>query len=273
MAKEVDIFHSEIPQVMGILNVTPDSFYDGGKFEEEGSIQLQVTSMLEEGVNIIDVGGMSSRPGATIIDEQEEVERVVKGISIIRQLSKDIAISVDTLRVSVAEKALKAGANIVNDISGGEYDSNMFSFVAANDIPYCMMHMIGTPATMQQNVTYENLVQDIYQYFEKKINIFSQLGFNKVIIDPGFGFSKTLDQNYELLHQLSIFQDLNAPILVGISRKSMIYKYLNISPEEALNGSTVLHTFALTKGASILRVHDIKEAVQTVKLFTKTNTL
>lgn len=258
---------------MGVLNVTPDSFYDGGKYFDEETLVNQIHQMLHEGVDIIDVGGMSSRPGATIIPEEEEISRIKKPIQLIRQISQEISISIDTLRVKVAEVAIQEGANIVNDISGGDYDQSMFEFIASNQLPYCLMHMLGTPETMQSHITYTSMHQEIYDYFERKISQLTQLGYKKrPIIDPGFGFSKTLDQNYELLSKLTFFKELACEILVGVSRKSMAYKFLEISPDKALNASTVLHTFALLNGANILRVHDVKEAVQAIKIISKLNT-
>ena len=258
------------PQVMGILNVTPDSFYDGGQYTNDENIIAKVRQFVDEQVDIIDIGGMSSRPGAEIIPEKTELERVVSAIQLVRQLTT-IPISIDTLRVKVAEKAILHGANMINDISGGQFDKDMFSFVATAKVPYCLMHMRATPQDMQAHTHYQNIVEDIYRYFVSNIEKLQKMGFEDVVIDLGFGFSKTLDQNYQLLSSLTQFSKLGKAMLVGVSRKSMIYKYLNISSKEALNGSTVLHTFALMHGANILRVHDVKEAVQAVKIFQKIN--
>ena len=257
------------PKVMGILNVTPDSFYDGGKFTGEKPVLNQVKKMLDEGASFIDVGGYSSRPGAAEISEEEEAVRVVPTIQFIIKHFPQCIISIDTFRSSTAIKAVEAGASIINDISGGEQDPRMFETVASLDVPYILMHMRGTARTMTTLTAYSNLLKDITDYFHTKIYRLHQLGAKDIIIDPGFGFAKTAEQSFELLHHLDYFKILGQPILAGISRKSMIWKTLNTSTEGALNGTTALNAVALMKGASILRVHDVKEAVECIRLIEK----
>ncbi len=254
------------PKVMGILNITPDSFYDGGKFTEETKILKQVEKMLEEGATFIDIGGCSTRPGAKDISEEEEKKRVLPAIEAILINFPQIIISVDTFRSSIAKIAVEAGAAMVNDISGGSLDKKMPEVVASLQVPYILMHMQGTPQTMASLANYENLLKEMIDYFHQKINVFQALGVKDIIIDPGFGFAKTIDHNFELLRKLEYLRILEKPMLVGLSRKSTIWKSLAIKPEEALNGTTSLNTVALLKGASILRVHDVKEAVEVVKL-------
>ena len=257
------------PKVMGILNVTPDSFYDGGKFTGEKPVLDQVKKMLDEGASFIDVGGYSSRPGAAEISEEEEAVRVVPTIQFIIKNFPQCIISIDTFRSSTAIKAVEAGASIINDISGGEQDPRMFETVASLDVPYILMHMRGTARTMTTLTAYSNLLKDITDYFHTKIYRLHQLGAKDIIIDPGFGFAKTAEQSFELLHHLDYFKILAQPILAGISRKSMIWKTLQTTTEGALNGTTALNTVALLKGASILRVHDVKEAVECIHLIEK----
>ncbi len=254
------------PKIMGILNVTDDSFYDGGKYFREKDIVRQAEKLIAEGADFIDIGGYSSRPGAKHIDEDSEARRVLKGIKIIRKISTRIPISVDTFRAGVAARALDAGADMVNDISGGELDDKMFETVARYNVPYILMHMRGSPQNMMEFITYEHLVAEILDYFNKKLLKLTQIGLKDVIIDVGFGFSKTVDQNYELLKNLEYFSCLNHPLLVGISRKSMIYKILKTTPEEALNGTTAVNTVALLKRAKFLRVHDVLEAREIVEI-------
>ena len=254
------------PKVMGILNVTPDSFYDGGKFTTEKSILEQVKKMLDEGVGIIDIGGYSTRPGAADIPVEEETARILGVIQMIVKTFPEAILSIDTFRSSVAKKAVEAGAAIVNDVSGGEQDPLMFEAVAALNVPYILMHMRGTPQTMTKLTDYENLIKDVADYFQKKIYRLRQLKVKDIIIDPGFGFAKTADQSFELLNHLDYFRILGVPILAGLSRKSMIWRTLSQVPEEALTGTIALNTTALLKGASILRVHDVKEAVACIKL-------
>lgn len=254
------------PKVMGILNITPDSFYDGGKFTEETKILKQAEKMLKEGATFIDIGGCSTRPGAKDISEEEEKKRVLPAIEAILINFPQIIISVDTFRSSIAKIAVEAGAAMVNDISGGSLDKKMPEVVASLQVPYILMHMQGTPQTMASLANYENLLKEMIDYFHQKINVFQALGVKDIIIDPGFGFAKTINHNFELLRKLEYLRILEKPMLVGLSRKSTIWKSLAIKPEEALNGTTSLNTVALLKGASILRVHDVKEAVEVVKL-------
>jgi|TARA_B110000495_G_C23006303_1_gene594526 dihydropteroate synthase len=257
------------PIVMGIINTTPDSFYDGGKNNSVEQALAQTKKHIHEGATIIDVGGYSSRPGAAEVSEQEEINRVIPVIEAIIESFPDTTISIDTFRCSVAEKAIEAGAAIINDISAGEIDKNMFDTVAKHNIPYIMMHMQGTPRTMQNNPTYKNIIQEITYYFSEKINALRKKGVNDIIIDPGFGFGKTLEHNYEILGKLNNFQLLNVPILAGISRKSMIHKLLEVSVQESLNGTIAANIIALKNGANVLRVHDVKEAVECVRLDNK----
>ena len=259
------------PLVMGIINVTPDSFFDGGSKNSIDEIVEFTKQMLFDGADIVDVGGYSSRPGASEVTVEEELNRVIPVIKSLVGEFPNIIISIDTFRSKVAFEAINAGASIINDISAGELDDKMFETVAQLKVPYIMMHTKGTPQNMQQQTNYNNLLNDVIDYFIPKINKLKALGVNDMIIDPGFGFAKTLDQNYELLQKLAYFNVLELPILVGISRKSMIYKLLNISPSEALNGTTVLNTIALQNGANIIRVHDVREARQTIALLQKTN--
>ncbi|MEO8236149.1 MAG: dihydropteroate synthase [Flavobacterium sp.] len=255
------------PKVMGILNVTPDSFYDGGSFTSDKNILYQVEKMLTEGARFIDVGGQSSKPNAVIVSVDEELNRVVSAVDLILKNLPETIISIDTFNSKVAQIAIENGAAIINDISAGSLDDKMFETIAKLQVPYIMMHMRGTPQTMSKMTNYDDLVKDILFYFSEKVAKARSFGINDLIVDPGFGFAKTLEQNFELLHKLDLFQMLELPILVGISRKSMIYKTLETTPENALNGTSVLNTIALTKGANILRVHDVKEAVECVKLY------
>ena len=260
------------PKAMGILNLTPDSFYDGGgKYKNDNEILSQVYMMLKHEATFIDIGAYSSRPNAAHISEEEELKRLLPIIALVTHEFPEILISVDTFRSKVAEMAIGSGAVIINDISGGHIDENMMATAAKLQTPYVMMHMKGTPQTMQQHTKYEHLLKDILLYFSERIATARNIGLNDLIIDPGFGFSKTVEQNFELLNQLDLFRYLDLPILAGISRKSMIYKTLHNTPQEALNGTSVLNTVALQKGASILRVHDVKEAVETIKLIAQLN--
>lgn len=252
--------------VMGVLNVTPDSFYDGGKYTAETKILSQVKQMLEEGATFIDIGGASSKPGSNPVPSKVEIERVIPAISVILQNFPKTVISIDTTSSRVAEKAIEHGAAIVNDISAGRIDSRMLETVSSLGVPYIAMHMQGTPKTMQTNPSYHNVVDDVFVSLEKFRNRATQLGIKQLILDPGFGFGKTLSHNYQLLDQLDKFKSLGCPLLVGVSRKSMIQKVLDESAENALNGTTAIHTIAALKGASILRVHDVKEAAQVYKL-------
>jgi dihydropteroate synthase len=254
------------PKIMGILNVTPDSFYDGLKYTDEASILKQVDKMVSEGVDFIDVGGNSTRPGAESISEEEELDRVLPAIKIISKNFPDTIISVDTFRSVVAKRAVEMGASMINDIAGGDLDPTMFDVVASLQVPYILMHMKGTPQTMMKETTYENLLKEIVDYFHRKIFKLKDLGIKDIIIDPGFGFAKTVDQNFELLNKLDHFEILEKPLLVGLSRKSLIWRTLKTNAEGALNGTTMLNTIALINGASILRVHDVHEAKEVVQL-------
>ena len=254
------------PKVMGILNITPDSFYDGGKYKDESAILHQVEKMLTEGATFIDVGAYSSRPGAAHISEKEELQRIVPVVDLLIKNFPEIIISVDTFRSNVADATIKSGAAIVNDISGGNMDANMFKTVANLQVPYILMHMLGTPQNMQKNPIYDDVVKDIISFFAKQVFELHQLQLNDVIIDVGFGFGKTINHNYQILKDLALFKSLDAPILAGVSRKSMLYKTLAISAQEALNATTSANTIALLNGANILRVHDVKEAVEAVKI-------
>lgn len=255
--------------VMGILNVTPDSFYRASRLTEEKHLLQKAGQMLEDGATILDVGGYSSRPGAANITEGEEINRVIPAIKILRQHFPDGLLSVDTFRAEVARQAIEEGASIVNDISGGHHDEAMIPLVARKQVPYICMHMRGTPQTMMDHTVYTDLMGDLLDYFHERIATLHSAGVKDVIIDPGFGFAKTPEQNFELLNRLELLHLIGKPVLVGLSRKSMIWKTLNTTPDDALNGTTALHMVALLKGACILRVHDVKEAVQAVKLFTK----
>ena len=255
------------PQVMGILNITPDSFYADSRATEEKSIASRIEQIISEGANIIDIGAYSSRPGAETIPADEEYRRLGLGMKILRSIDSRILVSVDTFRADVARKAIEyLGADIINDISGGDLDEKMFETAAQLNVPYILMHMRGTPENMASMTDYTNVTVEVIKSLAEKVNRLALLGVNDVIVDPGFGFSKTIEQNYELLKNLEIFHELDRPLLVGISRKSMIYKPLSSTPQEVLNGTTVLNTIALLAGASILRVHDVKEAVEAIKL-------
>lgn len=261
------------PLVMGILNITPDSFYDGGTNSTLENIISKTKKMIEDGADIIDIGGYSSRPGAIDISIEDELNRVIPVIQFLKNEIPEIIISIDTFRAEVAQKAIEAGAGIINDISAGELDNKMFETVANLQVPYIMMHMKGEPQNMQKQTAYDNLIGEMINYFVLKISKLKTLGVNDIIIDPGFGFAKTLDQNYEILKKLTYFKVLELPMLVGMSRKSMIFKLLDISPDKALNGTTVLNTVALQNGANIIRVHDVREAKETIRLMSKLNTL
>ncbi|MBC2845524.1 dihydropteroate synthase [Winogradskyella flava] len=255
------------PKVMGILNVTPDSFHDGGRYKDESSILRQVDTVLNEGATFIDVGGYSSRPGADHVSETEELKRVLPVIELILDRFPETLISIDTFRSYVAKISIEAGAALINDISAGHLDEDMLETIGQLGVPYIMMHMKGNPKTMQEETAYDDLVKDINFYFAERIAQAHAEKINDIIIDPGFGFAKTLEQNYELLHKLELLQLTDKPILAGVSRKSMIYKTLGTTSEKALNGTTALHMVALQKGAKILRVHDVKEAMECVTLF------
>jgi len=256
-----------VPKVMGIINVTPDSFYEGSRFMEDDEIIRVASKMIEDGADILDVGGYSSRPGAENITAEEERTRVIKAVKLINRELPEAIISIDSFRSEIVLEAVtECGAGIINDISGGESDPNMFSVVERLRVPYIMMHMQGVPGTMQKNPVYDDVVADILRWFGDRIFRLQSMGVSDIIIDPGFGFGKTTAHNFEMLRHLGDFSIAGLPVLVGVSRKSMIWKTLEITPGEALNGTSVLNTVALLNGADILRVHDVKEAVQAVKL-------
>ena len=258
-----------LPKVMGILNVTPNSFYDGGKHNEINSILHQVDKMLSEGADFIDIGAYSSKPNAEFVSEEEEIKRLIPIIKELVDHFPTIVLSVDTFRANVAKVAVEHGAGIINDISAGLLDEKMLETVADLKVPYIMMHMRGNPQTMQSLTNYQDIVKEMIFYFSERIQKARSFGISDIVIDPGFGFAKTLEQNYEVLHKMELFSMLELPLLAGFSRKSMIYKVLENSPQEALNGTSVLNTIALQKGAKILRVHDVKEAVECIKLVSK----
>ena len=260
------VFKKDFPLVMGILNLTPDSFFDGNRYNTEVAAINRVGQMLDEGADIIDMGAFSSRPGAALVSYEEERRRLIPVLKAVKKHFPDVIISVDTYRHQIAEEVVGEGAQIINDISGGNLDTQMFKTVAKLQVPYIMMHMKGTPENMQNQTDYTDVVKDIKAFFRLKIKQLNDLGFDKIILDPGFGFGKTLEQNYEILNRLDEFQDLNYPVLVGMSRKSMLYKLLDITPDKALNATSVVNTIALLKDAKILRVHDVKQAVETVNI-------
>ena len=263
----MDLTH---PQVMGILNVTPDSFYAFSRKQTEDDMIGRILQIKEEGGSFIDIGAYSSRPGATHLSAEEEMNRLRIGLQLIGRYAPDIPVSVDTFRADIAKMCVEEyGASIINDISAGNMDENMFSTIAQLGVPYIIMHMQGTPQDMQKNPHYDHFLKEVFYYFSEKIQELRDLGVKDILIDPGFGFGKTLEHNYQLMNHLEEFQLFELPILIGISRKSMISKVLGGSPEEALNGTTALHAIALQKGASILRVHDVKEAVETIKIIEK----
>ena len=259
------------PIVMGIINATPDSFYSGSRHSEMENIIAAAEKMLNDGADILDIGGQSTRPGSEMISPDDEIKRVVPSIKEITKRFPEAIISIDTFYADVAKAAIDAGASIVNDISAGSIDDKMIKTVAELKVPYVLMHMKGTPQTMQKLATYENVTREVLDFFIAKTHELKQAGIIDVIIDPGFGFAKTIDQNFELLKNLSVFKMLDKPILLGVSRKSTIYKTLGVSPEESLNGTTVLNTIGLLDGASILRVHDVKEAKEAITLFSAMN--
>jgi len=254
------------PKIMGILNITPDSFFDGGKYNNPSAIINHIEKMLSQGATFVDVGAYSSRPGAKHISEEEELARITPVMKLLIKEFPNLLISVDTFRSNIAKNCINMGASMINDISAGNMDSNMFATVAKLQVPYIMMHMQGTPQNMQNKPTYDNIVQELLYYFSKKIDELRSLGVNDIIADVGFGFGKTLEQNYELLKNLELFKNLEIPTLVGLSRKSMLFKPLEIDQNKALNATTSANTIALLNGANILRVHDVKEAVEAIKI-------
>jgi dihydropteroate synthase len=259
------------PKVMGILNVTPNSFFDGGKYKNEIEILSQVEKMLLDGATFIDVGAYSSKPNAEFVSEQQEISRIVPVVNLILKHFPETIISIDTFRSEVAKASIESGAAIINDIAAGNLDEKMFEIIAKYNVPYIMMHMRGNPQTMQTLTEYDDILKEMLFYFSEKVAVARSFGINDLIIDPGFGFAKTITQNYEVFQKMELFNMLELPLLVGISRKSMIYKTLETTIENALNGTTVLNTLALTKGAKILRVHDVKEAMECVTLVNKIN--
>ena len=262
------------PIIMGILNVTEDSFYDGGRYVNEENILKRAAQILSEGGDIIDVGAMSTRPNAMEIPEEEEISRIVKTVRTIRVRYPEAVLSIDTYRAAVAKAAVEAGADMINDISGGTFDPDMIPIVGELQVPYCLMHTTSKPSDMQQHTEYDDILADMLRFFGRQLEKLHAYHVHDIIIDPGFGFGKTLEQNYFLMDNLEVFQQLGLPVLVGISRKSMIYKILGTTPEGALNGTTTLNTVALMKGADILRVHDVKEAIEVKKIlsnFSKKN--
>ena len=256
------------PIIMGILNVTEDSFYDGGKHLTEKDILLRAEQILAEGGDIIDIGAMSTRPNALEIPENEEISRIVSAVKLIRGRFPDAVLSIDTYRASVAKAAVEDGADMINDISGGTFDPDMIPTIGQLQVPYCLMHTSAKPSEMQQHTEYKDILADMLQFFGRQLEKLHEHHVHDIIIDPGFGFGKTLEQNYFLMKNLQVFQKLGFPVLVGISRKSMIYKLFDTTPDNALNGTTALNTVALMKGADILRVHDVKEAVEVRKIVT-----
>jgi dihydropteroate synthase len=265
------ILHFRQPLLMGILNITPDSFYQGSRLTDAENILKSASEMILEGADILDVGAYSSRPGSEGIPAEEEMQRLETALAIIRKTHPDILISVDTFRPEIASRVVNDfNVNMINDISGGDMDPEMFDTVAGLQVPYVIMHMKGKPSDMQEHAIYADVVKEIIHHFSEKLQQLNKLGVNDIIIDPGFGFAKTIEQNYQILKQLEAFNIFDQPLMVGISRKSMIYRVLGNDPSEALNGSTVLHAIALMKGANILRVHDVKEARETINLVGKT---
>ena len=261
------------PRVMGILNVTPDSFYAGSRMQSEQEIAARVEQILAEGGEMIDIGAYSSRPGADDVSTAEEMERLRRGLSIVRRMAPQAVVSVDTFRADVAQMCVEEyGVQIINDIAGGELDDRMFSTVARLQVPYILMHMQGTPRDMQQHPHYDNLLVEVMQYFARKVQQLRDLGAKDIILDPGFGFGKTLEHNYELLSHLEEFRLFELPLRVGVSRKSMIYRLLGGTPADALNGTTALHAISLMKGADILRVHDVRQAVEVVNIYQQMTT-
>lgn len=258
-----------VPKVMGILNATPNSFFDGGKYKSEHEIITQVEKMITEGATFIDIGAYSSKPSADFVSEKEEIDRIIPVIELILKHFPKTLLSIDTFRSEVTKASIESGAALINDISAGELDTKMFAIIAQYNVPYIMMHMRGNPQTMQNLTEYNDILKEIMFYFSEKVNLARSFGINDLILDPGFGFAKTTNQNFEVLNKMELLKLLDLPILAGVSRKSMIYKTLENTAQEALNGTTVINTISLTKGANILRVHDVKEAIECVTLFNK----
>lgn len=264
------LYPLDTPRIMGILNVTPDSFFSASRTEAEADIERRVRRLVDEGADMIDIGGYSSRPGADDVSPEEEMERLRRGLRVVRRLFPDIPVSVDTFRADVAQRCVEEeGADIINDISGGEADARMFRTMARLGVPYVLMHMQGTPGTMQLSPAYDDVLRDVMLYMSERVDALRQMGVSDIIADPGFGFGKTVAHNYDLMRQLDAFRELGLPLLVGVSRKSMIYKYIGGTPHTSLNGTSVLNTYALLHGAHILRVHDVREAVECRKIVGK----
>lgn len=263
-----DIFSTNEKAIIGIINITKDSFYDGGKYLNDKQIILRCKNMLDEGASIIEIGAQSSRPGAIQVSSEEELKKLLPSIKLLKKNFKNITISVDTFWANTAKECIIAGANIINDISAGNIDENIFNVMAEFKTPYIIMHMQGTPRNMQKNPKYDNVVNELVKFFEEKIKKLNNLGVHNIIIDPGFGFGKTIQHNFQILNQLHRFKEFNLPILVGASRKSMIYNLLETTAKNALNGTSIVNTIALTNGANILRVHDVKEANECIKITT-----
>ncbi|WP_281638230.1 dihydropteroate synthase [Flavobacterium marginilacus] len=257
------------PKVMGILNITPNSFFDGGKYKNEEELLKRVDKMLSEGASFIDVGAYSSKPNAEFVSEEEEILRIIPVVNLLQKHFPEIILSIDTFRAGVAKVCIESGAAIINDISAGLLDDKMLETISEYQVPYIMMHMKGTPQTMQTFTQYEDIIKEMLFYFSERIAAARALGINDLILDPGFGFAKTLEQNYDVMKKMELFQMLELPLLAGVSRKSMIYKELDTNAEMALNGTTVLNTVALIKGAKVLRVHDVKEAMECIRLYSK----
>ena len=266
-------FSTSTPIIMGILNISSDSFYDGGKYSDDNKIIIQTQKMLDEGADIIDIGGQSSKPGAKQIDAKKELSIVLPVIKLLKSRFPGIIISIDTFWSEVAKKCVEEGADIINDISAGEIDKNMFNVVRELQVPYIMMHMQGEPENMQNKPQYKDIIKEIKYFFEQKISELKHKGFSKIIIDPGLGFGKSITHNYKLINNITSFKELELPILIGASRKSLIYNVLDIEAKYALNGTTIINTLALINGANILRVHDVKEAMECIKIikFAKNN--
>lgn len=260
----------KIPKVMGILNVTPNSFFDGGKYKTDSDFLNQAEKMLEEGASIIDVGAYSTQPNAPFVTENEELSRIVPIVDLLMKAFPETILSIDTFRSEVAKQCIESGAAIINDVSAGFLDEKMMEVVGRFKVPYIMMHMKGTPQNMQKFTDYDDVMKDMMYYFSERVEAAKSQGIIDVILDPGFGFSKTLNQNYEVLSKLELLQEFNLPILSALSRKSMLYKFLETEPSQVLNGTSVLNTISLLKGAQLLRVHDVKEAVECIKLTQKT---
>lgn len=265
------LFSFKTPKIMGILNTTPDSFYDGGKYTNISQLKTRINTLVSEGADIIDIGGMSSRPGSDSVSENEEWERLMPGLEMIREMYPDIPISVDTFRSKIARKSVeKYQAGIINDISAGDFDNEMFETIAELQVPYIIMHMSGTPKTMQLNPDNKDILKNIFDYFSIKIENLKKLGIHDIIVDPGFGFGKTIEDNYMILNYLDRFQTFEFPILCGMSRKSMIYKLLNSTPKKSLNGTSILNTIAIQKGCNLLRVHDVAQAKEVITIVNTT---